>query len=209
MGNYRDALAEMPVDPDITPTRAYRIKYGFGVSFEQETDDGPGLVRCGPAGTTARSEAGRSPRSTRRRRRAVAEGHGVAPAERRGRPGGRGQRPVGRPPDYLAAGGLGFIIGDGALSYAPEEIARNLLQLGAAKGIDVTSDFQGVEHPAVQPGPRSGRHRRSAGAFRVLTADPLKTTASYPRHLCNGSPRTKRPTLSSSTARCRSAMRGE
>ena len=36
MGKYRDALAEMPVDPDITVTRSYRNKYGFGVSCDKE-----------------------------------------------------------------------------------------------------------------------------------------------------------------------------
>ena len=36
MGNYDEALALMPVDPNIVLTRAYRIKYGFGVSWDQE-----------------------------------------------------------------------------------------------------------------------------------------------------------------------------
>src|SRR5258708_6476462 len=36
MGKYREALEEMPVSPDVTQTRAYRFKYGFGGNLEQE-----------------------------------------------------------------------------------------------------------------------------------------------------------------------------
>ena len=43
MGNYRQALAEMPVDPDVTQTRATRVKYGFGLNFDQELSDDLGL----------------------------------------------------------------------------------------------------------------------------------------------------------------------
>src|SRR5262245_12820747 len=43
MGKYREALEEMPVNPDITLTRAYRIKYGFGLNVEQELTKDLGL----------------------------------------------------------------------------------------------------------------------------------------------------------------------
>lgn len=36
MGDYRLALQQMPVNPDVTATQAYRPRYGFGVSWDQE-----------------------------------------------------------------------------------------------------------------------------------------------------------------------------
>ena len=50
--------------------------------------------------------------------------------------------------DYLAAGGLGFIIGDGRLHYAPEEIAEVYYNWELREGINVAADLQGVNHPA-------------------------------------------------------------
>src|SRR6185369_6239482 len=40
MGNYSTALSEMPVNPDITSTRAYgRTKTGFGINAEKKVSD--------------------------------------------------------------------------------------------------------------------------------------------------------------------------
>ena len=50
--------------------------------------------------------------------------------------------------DYLAAGGIGFIIGDGRLKYAPEEILETYYNWELIKGINVTLDVQGVINPA-------------------------------------------------------------
>jgi high affinity Mn2+ porin len=50
--------------------------------------------------------------------------------------------------NYLAAGGLDFIIGDGALNYAPEQILEAFYSLQVVKGIFVTTDFQEVINPA-------------------------------------------------------------
>src|SRR5207245_10240938 len=43
MGDYLEALTAMPVDPDVTLTRAYRFKYGFGLNFQQELAHDLGL----------------------------------------------------------------------------------------------------------------------------------------------------------------------
>lgn len=49
---------------------------------------------------------------------------------------------------YLAAGGLGVLIGDGRLVNAGAEgIVETYYDLAAAKGIDVTLDYQFVDHP--------------------------------------------------------------
>ena len=49
---------------------------------------------------------------------------------------------------YLAAGGLGFIIGDGRLNYGPEEILETYYNFQILKGIVATAGFQEVNHPA-------------------------------------------------------------
>jgi high affinity Mn2+ porin len=148
MGNYREALALMPVDPDITLTRAYRIKYGFGLSFEQELTKELGLFarlgwNDGQSESWAFTEidrtalvglllAGRCWCRPDDQLGAAIVVNGISDAHR----------------DYLAAGGLGFILGDGRLNYGPEEILELFYSLALRKGIYVTVDFQGVNHPA-------------------------------------------------------------
>ena len=169
MGKYREALAEMPVDPDVTTTRSYRNKYGFGLSFEKEITDNLGFFlragwNDGQTETWAFTEIDET----------AAVGLLL-----KGKAWGRPADQVGLAgvvnglsdahKDYLAAGGIGFIIGDGRLSYAPEEILETYYNWQAMKGINVTLDFQGVEQSRLQRGPRPGPHRRPAGASRVLT----------------------------------------
>jgi high affinity Mn2+ porin len=148
MGNYRLALAEMPIDPNITLTESYRIKYGFGLSWEQElTKDLGVFVRAGWNDGQSESWAfteidqtgavGLSLKGTAWRRPTDEVGvafvaNGLSNAHR----------------DYLAAGGLGFIIGDGALHYAPEEILETYYNWQPREWLGVTADFQGVNNPA-------------------------------------------------------------
>ena len=49
--------------------------------------------------------------------------------------------------DYLAAGGLGFELGDGQLHYAPETTVETYYNLRLRKGINVTLDLQEVNNP--------------------------------------------------------------
>ena len=49
---------------------------------------------------------------------------------------------------YLAAGGTqGLILGDGALTYGPEEILETYYSFQATKWLSVSPDFQYVSHP--------------------------------------------------------------
>ncbi len=50
--------------------------------------------------------------------------------------------------NYLAAGGLGFFIGDGRLNYAPETIVEAFYALNVAKGAWLTPDLQRIRNPA-------------------------------------------------------------
>jgi high affinity Mn2+ porin len=148
MGNYREALAEMPVNPDVTQTRATRVKYGFGLNFDQELSDDLGLFGrigwCdGQEETWAFTEIDETAsiglvlKGTRWRRPGDRIGlaylvNGLSDAHR----------------DYLAAGGLGFIIGDGKLTYGYEQIIEAYYRFQIREGIDVGFDFQEVFNPA-------------------------------------------------------------
>jgi len=49
--------------------------------------------------------------------------------------------------DYLAAGGLGFFLGDGALNYRPEVIVETYYSLNVAKDAWFSADFQRISNP--------------------------------------------------------------
>ena len=123
MGVYREALALAPSAPDVTATRAAgRSKYGFGVNVEQEAGPGLGVfLRAGwndgkteswaftevertlAFGATQTGDPWKRPRDL----------FGVALAL-------NGVNADHR--DYLAAGGLGFMLGDGALHASSEVV---------------------------------------------------------------------------------------
>jgi high affinity Mn2+ porin len=148
MGNYGDALRLMPVDPNVTLTRVYRFKYGFGISWDQEVTKDVGVF--GRWGWN--------------------DGHSEAwsftPIDRLWELGvWINGRPWCRPHDqfgsafcsnglqgthraYLAAGGLDFNIGDGKLNYGHEMIWETVYNLGVTKNILFSLDFQEVWHPA-------------------------------------------------------------
>ena len=148
MGNFRVSLRDNPTEPDITSSRAYRVKYGFGLNAEQQlTDDLGGFARIGWSDGHTENWAFTQIDSS------ISVG-----LLRKGtlwhRPGDQvglafvanglstGQR------DYLAAGGIGFIIGDGRLNYGPEEILEAYYNWQLKPGVNVTFDVQGVNHPA-------------------------------------------------------------
>ena len=148
MGQYRQSLEEMPVDPDITATRNYRNKYGFCVSFDKEILTDLGFFaragwNDGQSETWAFTEI---------------DDTAAMGLLLKGRAWGRKQDQVGLAgvmnflsdahKDYLAAGGIGFIIGDGALKYGPEEILETYYNWQMYKGIFLTFDVQGVNNPA-------------------------------------------------------------
>ena len=49
---------------------------------------------------------------------------------------------------YLAGGGLGIMIGDGALTYGSEVVAETYYSLQVAKGLYATADYQFIANPA-------------------------------------------------------------
>ncbi|MCP6756677.1 carbohydrate porin, partial [Klebsiella pneumoniae] len=62
--------------------------------------------------------------------------------------------------NYLAAGGYGFIIGDGALNYATEDIGEAFYAFSIPKAyLTLTADYQFCLHPA---------YNKSNGSVHIL-----------------------------------------
>ncbi len=150
MGTYALALMDAgPQPPDVTATRRPgTLKYGFGVNVEQQLGDGiGGFARWGWDDGRTESWAFTEVDRTL-----------SAGLQADGSLWGRSNDTAGVAwvsnglardhRDYLAAGGLGFIIGDGALDYGREGIAEGYYNLFVGNGITVAADFQRVTNPA-------------------------------------------------------------
>ena len=69
--------------------------------------------------------------------------------------------------DFLAAGGLGLLIGDGQLNYRPEQIFETYYAYAVREGFTVTADYQLITNPAYNAdrGPVSVFSARLHGEF--------------------------------------------
>jgi len=148
MGGYQDALNLSPTNPDVTQTQEYRIKYGFGLGWEQALNADLGLfARLGwNDGQTQtwmfvavdeNASLGMSLKGGGWGRPGDQVGFGIAAS---------GLSSVHQA--YLAAGGLDFSIGDGALNYAPEQLFEIYYLYKPISSVGLTLDFQGVQNPA-------------------------------------------------------------
>ena len=153
MGNYRAAIAQglaTSTMPDIVADdRPGRTKYGVGVNIEQPLADSgeTGLFFRG-GWSDGRNESfaftevdrhlslgvqlsgARWGRTDDRLGVAVVN-HGLADAHR----------------DYLAAGGAGFLLGDGRLRYADERIVEVYYRAGFGGFIELGPDVQLIQNP--------------------------------------------------------------
>ena len=151
MGSYADALAEpitTPNYPDITLVRQVRTNYGFNANLEQAiTGDlgvfaraswSPGLDEIiGWTDCDESLSAGAQLKGTSWGR----------PNDRIGVAGViDGLSPEARA--YFAAGGLGILIGDGALNYRPEKILETYYSYSLNTWSALTFDYQFVADPA-------------------------------------------------------------
>jgi len=150
MGSYTAALAEpitTPNYPDITLVRQVRTNYGFDANLEQAiTADlgvfsratwSPGLdeiiawTDCDQsvsAGAVLKGTSWGRPNDT------IGIGgvlEGLSPEARA----------------YFAAGGLGILIGDGALNYRPEKVLESYYSYSLNKWASLTFDYQFVGDP--------------------------------------------------------------
>jgi hypothetical protein len=145
-GAFRDALAAS-TPPDVAQVRHLQSKNGFGIGTQVELSDDLGsYVRAGwndgKTETYAFTEIDRSlaggllMKGTRWQRAQDTVGlsayvNGLSAPHR----------------DYLAAGGQGFFLGDGRLSYATERIAEIFYNLKVVRGTWVTLDGQHIVNP--------------------------------------------------------------
>jgi high affinity Mn2+ porin len=151
MGGYSDALANAQASgttPDLSTTRQKRVKYGFGVNLEQSVWSSVGVFaraswNNGVAEEFAFTEIDRSLSLGALIKGAAwsrgSDSLGVA-FVRNGISGPHR--------DYLAAGGLGFFLGDGQLSYRTENIFETFYSIGVVKEVWVSADFQRIFDPA-------------------------------------------------------------
>jgi len=148
MGSYRWAIEDPSYRLDITATRKFgRTKAGFAASVNQDFGAGVGgFARIsyddGANETWAFTEIDHS----------LAFGV-VQSGSRWGRPGDQaglamvlsGQSALHR--EYLAAGGYGFIIGDGALRYGLEILGEAYCRFAVTQALSVGVNYQPIFNP--------------------------------------------------------------
>ncbi len=148
MGSYQATLNDPSIEEDIYPTAAYRYKYGFGINMDQELRKNLGVFarlgwsdgknqtyeftdvdRTATGGASLKGADWRRPDDTVGLAVIV---NGISAAHRQ----------------YLAAGGLGITVGDGALDYRAERIAETYYNWKIAKYYQLTLDYQFAQNPA-------------------------------------------------------------
>jgi high affinity Mn2+ porin len=152
MGNYELANAEFlngeTATPDITATRRQgRHKYGFELNFEQEMTPQVGVF--GRVGwSDGRNESFAYTEDDR-----TIELGAFAPGEAWHRKYDRAgvafvaNGIVAAHQQYLALGGLGFLLGDGGLTYGPEKIFEGFYTTHIWRGFFASFDLQHVNNP--------------------------------------------------------------
>jgi high affinity Mn2+ porin len=152
MGNYKEAIAEFldheTATPDIIDTRRQgRHRYGFGLNFEQSITDDIGVFgrlgwSDGHNESWAYTEDDRelelggfsmgAPWHRKNDRAGIAfVANGITAAHQQ----------------YLALGGLGFLLGDGGLTYGPEKIFESFYTAHLWRGFFASFDIQHINNP--------------------------------------------------------------
>jgi high affinity Mn2+ porin len=152
MGNYREAVTDYldgeTSTPNIVATREQgRHKYGFGLNFEQEIiSDVDVFGRLGWSDGRNESfaytevdrtlELGGFSKGNAWHRRNDRAGvafvtNGIVAAHQQ----------------YLALGGLGFLLGDGGLTYGPEKIFEGFYTAHIWRGLFTSFDLQHINNP--------------------------------------------------------------
>ena len=147
-GSYRETLDNPAFNLDIAQTRRGRVKYGYVINIEQAVSDELGLFgrwswNNGKTEIMAFTDIDAS----------LSLGASIKGA-RWGRPDdvigiagainslSRDHR------DFIAAGGLGILIGDGQLNYQRESILETYYAYALNKAVTLTADYQFVTNPA-------------------------------------------------------------
>jgi high affinity Mn2+ porin len=147
-GSYRETLDNPALNLDIAQTRTGRIKYGYVINLEQALTDEVGLFgrwswNDGKTEIMAFTDIdaslslGASIKGTRwgRPDDVIGLGGAINALSRDHR-------------DFIAAGGLGPLIGDGRLNYRRELILETYYAFALNKALTLTADYQFVTNPA-------------------------------------------------------------
>jgi high affinity Mn2+ porin len=148
MGNYTVTLDTPAYGMNIVDSRVPgTLKYGFGLNFEQEITKSLGFF----------SRAGWNNGQTESWAFTEVDQCASAGFQLTGDAWGRTQDHFGLAAvisglsgpheDYLAAGGYGFILGDGALDYAPEQATETYYSWVPVTGLSVSPDYQFLRNP--------------------------------------------------------------
>jgi high affinity Mn2+ porin len=153
-GSYREAVDLTLINPDLDPTDAIvatrrgRTKYGYYINVEQAVTNEVGLFgrwswNDGKNEIAAFTDIDNS----------LSLGASI-----KGTPWRRPEDRIGLAVvtnglsqdhrDYIAAGGLGILIGDGRLNYRRENIIETYYAMNLCKGITLTFDYQFMKNPA-------------------------------------------------------------
>ena len=148
---YADALAEpmaIPTYPDITLVRQVRTNYGVAANLEQAITADLGLF----------ARASWSPGQDEIVGWTDVDESASLGVALKGTSWGRPNDTVGvagvldglsaEARAYFAAGGIGILIGDGALNYAPEKIFETYYAYSLNSWSTLTADYQFVDNPA-------------------------------------------------------------
>ncbi len=147
-GSYRETLNNPAFNLDIAQTRTGRIKYGYVVSLEQAVTDDIGLFgrwswNDGKTEIMAFTDIDAS----------LSLGTSIK-GIKWGRPddvigiGGAINALSTDHRDFIAAGGLGVLIGDGQLNYRKERILETYYAFALNKQVTLTADYQLITNPA-------------------------------------------------------------
>lgn len=172
MGSYRQAidgfLSGKDPAPDVTAYRRQgRVKYGFGLNVEQAVtrqwtaygrlgwneghNESFAYTEADRAGSIGSMFTGNAWRRPQDKLGAAFLVNGISSDHRR----------------YLQLGGLGFILGDGALTYGLEKIFETYYTIHVFNGTSVAVDWQHV----TDPGYNGSRGPVSVISFRVNVQD--------------------------------------
>lgn len=147
-GSYRETLNDPALNLDIALTRTGRLKYGYVFSVEQAITDDIGLF-----GRWSWNNGATEIMSFTDIDASLSLGTSIKGA-RWGRPDdtigiagainalSRDHR------DFIAAGGLGVLIGDGQLNYRKERILETYYSYALTKQLTLTADYQFITNPA-------------------------------------------------------------
>lgn len=166
-GSYRETLDNPGLNLDIAQTRRGRMKYGYVFNVEQSVTDDIGLF-----GRWSWNDGRNEIMSFTDIDASLSFGASI-----KGRAWGRPDDVIGIGAafnalskdhrDFLAAGGLSVLIGDGRLNYSQEKILETYYALAFYKRVTLTFDYQLLVNPAYNAdrGPVSIFSARLHGEF--------------------------------------------